>query len=106
MVEKAFRSARPGLPTQLADAEPRHREKKTAATPKERVRPNTDESARKAIVALEREQRRREGQRRKEEAARQKQRMLAYNNTKWRQIEFEHPASEKRLFDSFVTRTS
>jgi len=32
--------------------------------------------------------------------------MLACNNTKWRQIEFEYPASEKRLFDSFVTRTS
>jgi len=40
-------SEHPGLPTQLADAEPRHREKKTAATPKERVRPNTDESAAK-----------------------------------------------------------
>ena len=67
-------SEHPGLPTHLADAEPRHREKKTAARPKERVRPNTDESARKAIIAFEREQRRREGQRRKEEAARQKQR--------------------------------
>jgi hypothetical protein len=32
--------------------------------------------------------------------------MLACNNTKWRQIEFEYPASEKRVFDSFVTRTS
>src|SRR4029079_18238295 len=32
--------------------------------------------------------------------------MLACNNTKWRQIEFEYPASEKRLFDRFVTRTS
>jgi hypothetical protein len=32
--------------------------------------------------------------------------MLACNNTKWRQIEFEYPAAEKRLFDSFVTRTS
>jgi hypothetical protein len=32
--------------------------------------------------------------------------MLACNNTKWRQIEFEYPASQKRLFDSFVTRTS
>ena len=32
--------------------------------------------------------------------------MLACNNTKWRQIEFEYPASEKRRFDSFVTRTS
>ena len=32
--------------------------------------------------------------------------MLACHNTKWRQIEFEYPASEKRLFDSFVTRTS
>jgi hypothetical protein len=32
--------------------------------------------------------------------------MLACNNTKWRHIEFEYPASEKRLFDNFVTRTS
>jgi hypothetical protein len=32
--------------------------------------------------------------------------MLACNNTKWRHIEFEYPASEKRLFDKFVTRTS
>jgi len=32
--------------------------------------------------------------------------MLACHSTKWRQIEFEYPASEKRLFDSFVTRTS
>jgi len=32
--------------------------------------------------------------------------MLACHNTKWRQIEFEYPASEKRLFDTFVTRTS
>ena len=29
--------------------------------------------------------------------------MLACHNTKWRQIEFEYPASEKRLFDSFAT---
>jgi hypothetical protein len=32
--------------------------------------------------------------------------MLACNGTKWRHIEFEYPASEKRHFDSFVTRTS
>lgn len=32
--------------------------------------------------------------------------MLACNNTKWRHIEFEYPAWEKRRFDSFVTRTS
>ena len=32
--------------------------------------------------------------------------MLACNNTKWRQIEFEYPAWEKRRFDSFVTQTS
>ena len=32
--------------------------------------------------------------------------MLACHNTKRRQIEFEYPASEKRLFDSFVTRIS
>jgi len=32
--------------------------------------------------------------------------ILACNGTKWRHIEFEYPASEKRLFDNFVTRTS
>jgi hypothetical protein len=32
--------------------------------------------------------------------------MLACNGTKWRHIEFDYSASEKRLFDSFVTRTS
>jgi hypothetical protein len=32
--------------------------------------------------------------------------MLACNNMKWRHIEFEYPAWEKRRFDSFVTRTS
>lgn len=32
--------------------------------------------------------------------------MLACNGTKWRHIEFEYPASEKSLFDNFVTRTS
>jgi hypothetical protein len=58
---------------QLADAEPRHRRKKTAARPKERVRPNTDKAAPKAIIAFEKEQRRREDQRRKEDAVRQKQ---------------------------------
>jgi hypothetical protein len=32
--------------------------------------------------------------------------MLACNDSKWRHIEFEYPAWEKRRFDSFVTRTS
>jgi serine/threonine-protein kinase len=32
--------------------------------------------------------------------------ILACKGTKWRHIEFEYPASEKRLFDNFVTRTS
>jgi hypothetical protein len=32
--------------------------------------------------------------------------ILACNGTKWRHIEFEYPASEKRPFDNFVTRTS
>ena len=32
--------------------------------------------------------------------------ILACHGTKWRHIEFEYPASEKRLFDRFVTRTS
>jgi hypothetical protein len=32
--------------------------------------------------------------------------MLACNGTQWRHIEFEYPASEKRHFDNFVTRTS
>jgi colicin import membrane protein len=66
-------SEHPGLPTQLADDEPRHGPKKTAARPKQRV-PPTDEVASKAIIAFEKEQRRRENQRRKEETARKKQR--------------------------------
>jgi hypothetical protein len=32
--------------------------------------------------------------------------MLACRGTKWRHIEFEYPAAEKRYFDNFVTRTS
>jgi hypothetical protein len=67
-------SEHPGLPMQLADDEPRHGPKKTAARPKERAPPNTDEAGRKAIIAFEKEQRRRENQRRKEEAVREKQR--------------------------------
>ena len=49
----------PDLPTQLADDEPRHRPKKTAAGPKARV-PPTDKAATKAIIAFEKEQRWRE----------------------------------------------
>jgi hypothetical protein len=45
-------SEHPGLPTQLADDEPRHGPKKTAARPKQRV-PPTDEVASKAIIAFE-----------------------------------------------------
>src|SRR5690348_11001596 len=66
-------SEHPGLPTQLADDEPRHGPKKTAARPKQRV-PPTDEVASKAVIAFEKEQRRREKQRKKEEALRRKQR--------------------------------
>jgi colicin import membrane protein len=65
-------SEHPYLPTQLADDEPKHRPKKTAARPKERVLPNTDEAAR--IIAFQKEQRLRENQRRQEEAVRKKQR--------------------------------
>jgi hypothetical protein len=62
------------LPTQFADDLPKHRPKKTAAKPKAgRPRPIDDKAARKAAIAFEREQRRREGQRRKEEAARARQ---------------------------------
>src|SRR4029077_15264839 len=32
--------------------------------------------------------------------------MVACRGKKWRHIEFEYPASEKRYFDNFVTRTS
>ena len=32
--------------------------------------------------------------------------MLACRGTKWRHIEFEYPALEKRYFDDFITRTS
>jgi colicin import membrane protein len=62
------------LPTQFADDLPKHRPKKTAAKPKAGIpRPIDDKAARKAAIAFEREQRRREGQRRKEEAARARQ---------------------------------
>ena len=67
-------SEHPDLPTQLAYDEPRDIPKKTAARPKERVPPDTDEPASKAIIVLDKEQRRRENQRRKEEAVRKKQR--------------------------------
>jgi colicin import membrane protein len=66
-------SEHPDLPTQLADDEPTHRPKKAAARAKERV-PPTDEAASKAIIAFEKEQRRRENQGRKDEAVRKKQR--------------------------------
>jgi hypothetical protein len=63
------------LPTQLAGDKPKYRPKKTVAKLKERVpRTTNDEVARKAALAFEREQRRRESQRRKEEAVREKQR--------------------------------
>ena len=62
------------VPTQFADDLPKHRPKKTAAKPKAGIpRPIDDKAARKAAIAFEREQRRREGQRRKEEAARARQ---------------------------------
>lgn len=31
--------------------------------------------------------------------------MLACRGTKWRHIEFEYPAAQKRYFDNSVTRT-
>jgi colicin import membrane protein len=67
-------SEHPDLPTQLTHYEPRHRPKKAAARSKERVPPNADEAASRAIIAIENEQRRRENQRRKDEAVRKKQR--------------------------------
>jgi hypothetical protein len=68
-------SEHPDPPTQLADAEPRHRPKKISARSKERVPRSTDKAARKAIIAFEKEQRRREDQRRKEDAVGQKQQL-------------------------------
>jgi len=63
------------LPTDLAGDGPKHRPKKTLAKAKEQVpRTTDDKAARKAALAFEREQRRRENQRRKEEAARERQR--------------------------------
>jgi colicin import membrane protein len=62
------------LPAQLAADLPKHKPKKTVAKPKAGVpRPIDDKAARKAALAFEREQRRRESQRRKEEAARARQ---------------------------------
>jgi len=67
-------SEHPDLPTQLADDELRHRSRKPAARPKERLRPNTAEAASRGIIAFEKEQQRRENQRKEEEAVRKKQR--------------------------------
>jgi colicin import membrane protein len=67
-------SEHPDLPTQLSYDESRDIPKKTAARPKERVPPDTDEPASKAIIVFDKEQRRRENQRRKEGAVRKKQR--------------------------------
>ena len=100
-------------PTQLAIDEPRHRPKNTFARPKERVpRTTNDKAARKAVLAFEREQRRRERQRRKEEAAREKQRQRrdqaiataqaalergeTEHNKRWGTIEAERNALEKK----------
>ena len=63
------------LPTDLAGDGPKPRPKKTLAKPKDQVPRTTDDTAsRKAALAFEREQRRRENQRRKEEAARERER--------------------------------
>jgi colicin import membrane protein len=56
-------SEHPDLPTQLSYDESRDIPKKTAARPKERVPPDTDEPASKAIIVFDKEQRRRENQR-------------------------------------------
>ena len=62
------------LPTQLADDVLKHRPKEKSAKPKAGVpQPIDHKAARKAALAFEREQRRRESQRRKEEAARERQ---------------------------------
>src|SRR5690349_22254676 len=56
----------PGLPTQLADDEPRHQPENMAARPKERTPPTSDETGSKGLLAFQKEQRRREKQRKKE----------------------------------------
>jgi colicin import membrane protein len=61
------------LPTDLAGDGPKHGPKKSLAKPKEQV-PRTTDDTRKAALAFEREQRRRENQRRKEEVATERQR--------------------------------
>ena len=66
------------LPTDLADgdARPKHKPRKgpAAKTAKKPSRKTDDQQARKAAVAFEKEERRREAERRKEEAARAKER--------------------------------
>jgi hypothetical protein len=62
------------LPTDLAGDGSKPRPKKTLAKPKDQVPRTTDgTAARKAALAFEREQRRRENKRRKEEAARERE---------------------------------
>jgi hypothetical protein len=61
------------LPTDLAGDGPKHRPKKTLAKMKEQV-PRATDDTRKAALAFEREQRRRENQRRNQEAARARER--------------------------------
>ena len=72
--DKPF-SEQADLPTHLSDNEPKHGPKRADAKPRKR-RPERidDKAARKAAVAFEKEQKRREDERRKEEAARQKER--------------------------------
>ena len=72
--DKPF-SEQADLPTHLSDDEPKHGPMRAGAKPRKR-RPERidDKAARKAAVAFEKEQKRREDERRKEEAARQKER--------------------------------
>ena len=102
------------LPTDLAGDGPKPRPKKTLAKPKEELPRTTDDTAaRKAALAFEREQRRRENQRRKEEAARGRERTRRRevvaeaeaalekgkreHDLRARSIEAERAALEKRL---------
>jgi hypothetical protein len=63
------------LPRHLSGDEPNHKRANARAKPKKQVpQPNDNKAARKAALAFEREQRRRDSERRKDETAREKER--------------------------------
>ena len=83
------------LPTHLSGDEPNDRPRKARAKPKKQLpRATRDKATRKAALAFEREQRRRDSERRKEEAAREKERERRQQAIAKAQAAFEKGKSE------------